>query len=465
MLHVAAHLKIDPMSAADSAQTDRFLERMRRSSASPAIVTFIYLAVGLVWILVSDLVVGERFAAVPFIQTIKGASFITLTGLVLFVVLSRRERALSAAVRALHESEELHRAVVEAAGEGIALVSSTGNATFVNPRLREILGLGDLRAVSLFDRLGPSTRKEAEAGLASVLAKGERSEVVVSFELPDGRSIDAELCMAPLRGPGGAIDGAVVMLDDITAWVGAERDRDRARGQLEESARFAALGRLASAVAHEFNNVLMGVLPYVEVIRRSAGTDPKIEKSAVAISTSVDRGRRITQDILGFTRLASPSLRSVDLREWLGGMAAEIATVLGDAVTLEMRIGEEPLTMAADQQQLKQVVLALVQNARDAMPEGGALSIRAGRGSSAEASFGGPEKFAHIRLLDRGAGIPADVLPQLFEPLFALKGRGIRGMALPIAHQIVVNHQGYLLASNDPAGGTAFDLFVPLAVA
>ena len=223
------------------------------------------------------------------------------------------------------------------------------------------------------------------------------------------------------------------------------------------------VGRVAATIAHDFNNVLMGIAPFVDVLRR-ASSPQKIETALDHIAKAVNRGRRISEDILRFTDAAEPVRAMVDVAAWLRAVDTEARSMLEPAH--RVAIDAEPLWMDADASQLQQVFLTLLLNARDSMPNGGEIALSARREpKSASFAFGvvdDPSRYVHFTISDQGRGYSAEVLRQAFEPLSAAK-RGGMGFGVAVAQQVVLRHGGKIFVESTPGEGTTFHLFIPLA--
>ena len=266
------------------------------------------------------------------------------------------------------------------------------------------------------------------------------------FLAADGRQMNFELTVSPVLDASGKVVQLLGIAQDITRRVALER-------QIEQGNRISALGRLAATIAHEFNNVLMGIQPFAEILRRRIGSDDTRSESAVnSILNSVKRGRNITQEILRFTQPSTPVVESIEVNDWISHLSEELQGVIGSKVDLDVRTASVPLTIRGDRSQLTQVVSNLVYNARDAMPRGGRiiLSIERLDGS------------VQLSVADHGEGIAAHVLPQIFEPLFTTKKSGT-GLGLAVAHQIVQRHSGSMTVESTPGKGTTFRLLIPMA--
>jgi signal transduction histidine kinase len=229
-------------------------------------------------------------------------------------------------------------------------------------------------------------------------------------------------------------------------------EQTRLEKQLEQSRRVGTLGQIAATTAHEFNNVLMGILPFAEIIQKKV-TDPLLAKAAAQILMSVSHGRRITHDVLRTTNMSDAALQQVDLGAWFRQNHEEISAHAGKRVDVRMVIADEPLVAICDPEQLHQVISNLVVNARDAMPAGGVITIAADV-EPTDASR------VRIRVSDTGVGIAPEVLPRIFEPLYTTKQKGT-GLGLSVVQQTVERNFGTISVQSSLGKGTTFQILLP----
>ena len=366
-----------------------------------------------------------------------------------------RERARGMII----ESERRFRAVIEGASEIIFSVSPEGIILGLNPAWETVTGYTPAEWVGKrFDALIPDEEKPSIYALfQSIRSQPRAVRVQVRIQ---GKH---EKVLLDVAASARVADGAVV---EIYGFARDATEEHRLATKLEQAGRLASLGRLAATVAHEFNNVLMGISPFLELIRK----DNLGERSSSAVDQAmraVSRGKRITEDILRFAQPAEPAMVSLNAVTLIESLAAEAQSVIGPRYTIvvEARV---PLRIAGDQHQLHQAFINLILNARDAMPHGGVITLRALREApGAKFPFGevtAPESFAHFVVEDRGEGIPAETLDHIFEPLFTTKKSGT-GLGLPVARQVVTRHAGEMFVESEVGAGTRFHLFIPLASA
>jgi PAS domain S-box-containing protein len=244
-----------------------------------------------------------------------------------------------------------------------------------------------------------------------------------------------------IRSADGKVTRLIASMQDVTTRVDAE--------QVE---RLNTLGRIAATLAHDFNNVLMGIQPFAELVRKRT-TDPRLTQAANHILKSVARGRRVTLDILRTRQMATPALREVDLVAWLHRTQGEIAALVTERVKVQFIAPEEPVFASCDSSQLQQVVANLAVNAHEAMRDGGTLTITLGVAPKDASSF-------ELTVNDSGNGIAPDVLPHIFEPLYTTKKSGI-GLGLTVVQQIITRHNGTISVESSRDEGTTFCIRLP----
>ena len=213
------------------------------------------------------------------------------------------------------------------------------------------------------------------------------------------------------------------------------------------------LGRLAGAMAHDFNNVLMSVLQASEMLARFYPDDPRLIRIADQLSAAVARGSRITSDVVRFSHPLEPVVRQFDVLKWLALRIPEIESVVaGRGVRLHFEVPETEVTTSSDPELLRGALVQLVANACDAMPLGGDLTVVLTQ----------REDHVQLRISDTGSGMPPKTLEQIFEPLFTTK-RQRTGLGLSVVHQSVTASGGTIDVESTPGAGTTFTIMLPRA--
>ena len=263
-----------------------------------------------------------------------------------------------------------------------------------------------------------------------------------------------------------AVANLLAQAIDRERTVESDTVRERLEHQLEQANRLTSLGRLAATVAHEFNNVLMGISPFVELLKRSDIAYDRRLNALDHMAKSIQRGRRITEEILRFTNPVDPVFEAVPLAQWSQAVAHELRPLLGNQYTFNVELQKRDLRALADIGQLHQIISNLVINARDAMPDRGRITLRILREApDAQFDFGvvlEPETFIHLVVEDEGIGMSAETRHHIFEPLFTTKRNGT-GLGLAITHQVVNRHGGLIFVESEIGKGTIFHIFLRAA--
>jgi len=275
---------------------------------------------------------------------------------------------------------------------------------------------------------------------------GEHGRIFREYELSDrcGAIVTVEVSSQP-RYVDGVASGTIGMARDVTEHRSITR-------KLEEAKRMSSLGQVAASLAHEFNNVLMGIQPFVELIARNAAATRSVKEALGHITRAISRGKRASQEILRFANPKEPQLFTIDVQSWLPSLLGQLAATLPSQITLSSSIEPRARFIHGDAGHLEQVITNLVFNARDAISGQGTIHV----GVTANA------ELVQISVHDDGPGIAPEVLDRIFEPLFTTKRNGT-GLGLAIARRLVEGQGGALTAENRPGGGCAFHVLVPAA--
>jgi PAS domain S-box-containing protein len=350
-------------------------------------------------------------------------------------------------------AEEYFRALTENGSDVIAILDPEGRFSYVSPSVERTLRYSpaELIGSSHFDLIHPEDRDRAVAAferLGSAAGSTPVSSAAYRCRRKDGawrtlESVGTNLLDHP------QVRGLVLSARDIT-------DRKLLEQELEQLHRLTSLGRLAAQVAHEFNNVLMGVQPVAEVIRRHGGGNPHLLRFADLVDASIRRGKRITTDILRFGRPAQLTVHPVEVQDLIHQVTEEIRPMLPEGIDLHVNTAETPMYVSADRAQLAQVLINLMLNARDAMHAKGTLTIEVPSTQRRDDC----QRFIHFTVADTGDGIAGEDLPHIFEPLFTTKKSG-SGLGLSVVFQIVAAHGGHISVDSESGKGSTFHIFIP----
>jgi signal transduction histidine kinase len=243
--------------------------------------------------------------------------------------------------------------------------------------------------------------------------------------------------------------------------------RKKAEQELVKARMLEALGTLAGGIAHDFNNMLAALLGQIELARDSAGDGTRIYNFLDQAAETILRATDLTSKFLTFSGGGTPRKQPVDVRKMLENSV--LAALVGADIGHESSFQEDLWRIAADRRQMNQVIYILVANAREAMPRGGILRIRAvnweaeaGKESTGRSIQ--PGHYVKISITDQGPGIAAENLEKIFDPYFSTKRRSSlkgMGLGLTIAHSIITRHGGYIRAESQEGAGSSFHLYLP----
>jgi PAS domain S-box-containing protein len=298
-------------------------------------------------------------------------------------------------------------------------------------------------------------KEQLLAHLQAAATGDEPVEYKVAVRTGQGERRTMQVRAQRVRDSAGRATRVVGVVQDIT-------ERKSLEERLQQAERVSSLGRLAASVAHEFNNILMGIQPFAEVILRNSAADPRLYEAAARIADGVSRGKRVTQEILRFTRTPEPVSVVVDVAAWLSAGYTDLVQLAGGNIPISIE-AETEMRMLADPLQLRQVFANFVTNARDAMPQGGTITIRAMR-QNGRRSHDAPE-LVHFTVADNGVGMSPETIRMAFEPLFTTKHIGGTGLGLAVAREIVQRHGGQIWVESALGLGSTFHLLIPAAAA
>jgi signal transduction histidine kinase/ActR/RegA family two-component response regulator len=245
------------------------------------------------------------------------------------------------------------------------------------------------------------------------------------------------------------------------------REHEEAMAQLHEAQKLETLGQLTGGVAHDFNNLLTPITGALDLLQRKYADDDARSARLIANALlAADRAKTLVQRLLGFARRQTLQTQAVDVGTLLAGMRDLIASSVGSTVELRIRNAPDLPAALADPNQLELAILNLCVNARDAMPQGGPLTIvteevAVGPGSPLRL---GPGLYVHLSVIDAGCGMDAETLARAVEPFYSTKetGRGT-GLGLSMVHGLAAQLGGGFLLSSAPGEGTRADLYLPVA--
>ena len=264
----------------------------------------------------------------------------------------------------------------------------------------------------------------------------------------------------PLRTADGELQGAICMALDIT-------DRRQLEEQLRQAQKMEAVGRLAGGIAHDFNNLLMVIQGYADLMTERLAEGDPLRRNAEQIQTASQRATSLTRQLLAFSRKQMLAPKVLSIQSVVGDMEKILRRLIGEDVQLETSSVSDLGLVKADRSQIEQVILNLAVNARDAMPEGGRLTIETANVDLDE-SFShssvmlSPGPYVMLAVTDNGCGMDVETQAHIFEPFFTTKEKGKgTGLGLATVYGIVKQSGGYVWVYSEPGRGTSFKVYLP----
>jgi PAS domain S-box-containing protein len=375
--------------------------------------------------------------------------------------------------RKLAESEARLAAIINCSQDAIVAVDEQQNITLFNPAAEDIFGCHVTQA------LGTSIRSLIPAELAwaptwqatqlaSLTAVGARvPHVQVTGIHMDGTSVPLEVTVSHVAACGRTF--STLIIRNITRRKQAEEALRQRDDQLRQAQKMEAIGTLAGGIAHEFNNLLQAIHGYVTFARNALSPDEQPRQDLDQALKAIDQAAGLTRQLLGFARRESLQFADVELNRFVEEFVKMLRRLIDPRITFALDLSAPGGTMHADRGQLQQVLMNLCLNARDAMPDGGTLTIGTERRQVAADAIPNrldlqPGNYLLLTVRDTGCGISADIRDHLFEPFFTTKetGKGT-GLGLAMVYGIVKQHQGAIHVRSEPEQGSTFEIYLPTA--
>ena len=362
----------------------------------------------------------------------------------------------------LVESERLYRSTFDAAPIGIVHVGLDGRWLRVNQRVCEVLGYSREELEGGIDpaALEPEANKHDRSAVRE-LAAGTLGPHLVeqrSFRRRNGTVVEARVNMSIHRDNDGNLQHYILVIEDITEQKALET-------KLRQASKMDAIGRLASGVAHDFNNLLTVVVSHSEMLAEDLDETDPMRADLNEIRAAGWRGVELTKQLLAFSRQQVLQPQIVDLAEIVTTMEKMLRRVLGEDVVMSTIHAPEASSVLLDRGQFEQVVMNLVVNARDAMPQGGTLVIETAQVLLEDATVTGQAgPHVVVSVTDTGTGMDAATQARIYEPFFTTKefGKGT-GLGLATVFGIVRQSGGTILMTSEVGVGTRFDVYFPVA--
>jgi two-component system cell cycle sensor histidine kinase/response regulator CckA len=371
---------------------------------------------------------------------------------------------LRAAQAALQGAEQRFRRFLDEVPFGVALLDAGGRIEQCNRAFRVIVGTGEaaLDGRPLAGMVQREDRAAVEDRLRRAIEGGTASAAAAALELrllaAPGRF--ALLSLARRESSAGEAVGLLALLVDAT-------EQKRLEAQFAQSQKMQAVGQLAGGIAHDFNNLLTAMIGFCDLLllRHRAGDQSFAD--IMQIKQNANRAAGLVRQLLAFSRQQAMQPRVLDVTDVIAELSHLLRRLIGENIELEIVHDRELWPVKVDHGQLEQVIINLAVNARDAMPDGGRLTIRTRNLALAQTLSRGvetmpPGDYVVIEVADTGSGIPPEILDRIFDPFFSTKevGQGT-GLGLSTVYGIVKQTGGFVLVDSEPGRGSSFAIYLP----
>ena len=387
-----------------------------------------------------------------------------------FAKITRDLTERAAAEATLKRSEEQFKLLVQSVTDyAIYMLDRHGHVSSWNTGAQRIKGYAPEEIIgehfSRFYTDGDRANGEPERALET--AERDGRFVKEGWRVrKDGERFWASVVIDPIRDDGGALIGFAKVTRDLTEREQAQRELEKARETLFQAQKMDAIGQLTGGVAHDFNNLLTATISSLELLRKRIADDPPSLRLLDNAVEGARRGATLTQRMLAFARRQDLKLVRVEIPALVRGMTDLIERSLGPSIAIDTRFPLRLDAVIADVNQLEMALLNLVVNARDAMPDGGSITIAAQPHVIEAGGAHGltPGKYVALRVIDTGAGMDAETLSRAMEPFFTTKGVGKgTGLGLSMVHGLAEQSGGCLVLESEPGKGVTATLWLPVA--
>jgi len=354
------------------------------------------------------------------------------------------------------------RSALDQTLEAIVVFDENGRLVYANPAFARLYGHAEpMAAMTAKDVAERPLREQPASKLSEAIRSGKPWSGRYERVAPDGERSIREGSIGPVRGPSGELIGHVGLIRDVT------REVDLAT-ELREAQKLEAIGRLAGGVAHDFSNFLTVIVATVEELAGHLPADPVVQRALEDVRAVTGRAESLTRELLVLGRRRPTQTQRLDLNEAVEEAGRMLKRMLPAVVSLEVRRAPEPALIEADPDQIRQCLLNLALNARDAMPHGGALELSVASrrvGAAGERGFRvAPGPYVELLVRDTGQGMDDETRERIFEPFFSTKDaqRG-SGLGLALVRGIVEQGGGGIHVDSASGKGSTFRILWPAA--
>lgn len=366
---------------------------------------------------------------------------------------------LQAALIKVHDEKMRSEAIIASMGEGLSIQNTDFVITYENKIQKDIIG----------DHIGEHCYKAYEnkdhvcEGCPVALSYRDGDIHKTERAVTTGKgALYVEITASPLRDIKGNIVAGIEVIRDIT-------DQKKLEDQLRHAQKMEAVGTLAGGIAHDFNNILNVIMGYGNMVMDRMEADSLSKEQMNEVLIAAERAATLTKRLLVFSRKQVVEVKPVNINELILSLQKMLVRIIKESIDFNLELADSPLMVLADAGQIEQVLMNLASNAKDAMPEGGRLTIGTGIQEitdeyAAAYGCGKPGMYALITVADTGQGMDEETKKKIFEPFFTTKGIGEgTGLGLAISYGIIKQHNGYIKVYSETGKGTVFKIYLPLS--
>ncbi|HWN19205.1 MAG TPA: PAS domain S-box protein [Gemmatimonadales bacterium] len=377
--------------------------------------------------------------------------------------LERDTAARREAAEQLCRTTQTLQTLIDASPLGIMTLDPDGRVRSWNHAAEEMFGWSAAEAIGQTLPFVPASGlEEFRHSLRRVLSGEALTGLQAERVRRNGLKIDLRICAAPTRDTGGVVDGVIALVEDVT-------ERKSLGEQLRQAQKMEAIGQLTGGIAHDFNNLLTIVITNAALLADEIAPDRADMRTELSeLQRAALRGVELVRKLMAFSRRRSVEMQPIDLGEVISEATKDLGRLLPASVEVGVEIESgTPLTISGDVGGIQQILFNLATNARDAMPEGGALRVRVYRASLDEEhrrtrGLGRPGEYIVVAVSDTGCGMSPKVRARAFEPFFTTKGVGKgTGLGMAMIYGLVTQHKGYSDLDSEEGRGTTVRLYFP----
>ncbi len=353
--------------------------------------------------------------------------------------------------------------IFETSGDGMCVIDTEANILRVNRRFGELFcvdpeSLIGRKCYEVFDD-ADQLCNTPKCPLDRILKGEERVELDIEKRLENGRTIPCIVTATPLRDSEGNVAGVVEHFKDMS-------DRKVLEEQLRRAQRLEAVGKLAGGVAHDFNNLLTAIMGHTDLALMTLDKNDALYVNLKNVQKACERARDLVQQLLMFSRKQPLRFSRLNINKIIEDLLKMINRLIGEDVTVRLALEPTLFSIEADAGNIEQVIMNLVINARDAMPDGGEIIIKTENvilkkpGQDFPRSPAG--RFVRLAISDTGIGMDEETLKRIFDPFFTTKGPGKgTGLGLAVVYGIIEQHHGWINVSSEHGKGSTFEVYLP----